>query len=50
MIRLENVNKVYKQGSRALKDINITIQDGEFVFIMGRSGSGKSTLMRLLLS
>ena len=49
MIRLENVNKVYKQGSRALKDINITIQDGEFVFIMGRSGSGKSTLIRLLL-
>ena len=49
MIRLENVNKVYKQGSRALKDINITLQDGEFVFIMGRSGSGKSTLIRLLL-
>ena len=49
MIKLENVNKVYKQGSRALKDINITIQDGEFVFIMGRSGSGKSTLIRLLL-
>lgn len=49
MIRLENVNKVYKQGSRALKDINITIRDGEFVFIMGRSGSGKSTLIRLLL-
>ena len=49
MIRLENVNKVYKQGSRALKDINITIQDGEFVFIMGLSGSGKSTLIRLLL-
>ena len=49
MIRLENVNKVYKQGSRALKDINITIQDCEFVFIMGRSGSGKSTLIRLLL-
>ncbi|MCR5370401.1 MAG: cell division ATP-binding protein FtsE [Clostridium sp.] len=49
MIRLENVNMVYKQGSRALKDINITIHDGEFVFIMGRSGSGKSTLIRLLL-
>ena len=49
MIRLENVNMVYKQGSRALKDIIITIQDGEFVFIMGRSGSGKSTLIRLLL-
>ncbi|MBO6150018.1 MAG: cell division ATP-binding protein FtsE [Clostridium sp.] len=49
MIRLENVNKIYKQGSRALKDINITIKDGEFVFIMGRSGSGKSTLIRLLL-
>ncbi|GAA6440822.1 cell division ATP-binding protein FtsE [[Clostridium] symbiosum] len=44
-----SLNKTYKAGNRALKNINITIEDGEFVFIMGRSGSGKSTLMKLLL-
>ena len=49
MIEITGLNKTYKAGSRALKDINITIEDGEFVFIMGQSGSGKSTLIRLLL-
>ena len=49
MIEIMNLNKIYKAGNRALKNINITIEDGEFVFIMGRSGSGKSTLMKLLL-
>ena len=49
MIEIMSLNKTYKAGNRALKDINITIEDGEFVFIMGRSGSGKSTLMKLLL-
>ncbi|WP_125143202.1 cell division ATP-binding protein FtsE [Clostridium transplantifaecale] len=49
MIEITNLNKTYKAGNRALKNINIMIQDGEFVFIMGRSGSGKSTLMKLLL-
>lgn len=49
MIEIMNLNKTYKAGNRALKNINITIEDGEFVFIMGRSGSGKSTLMKLLL-
>ena len=49
MIEIINLNKTYETGNRALQNINITIDDGEFVFIMGRSGSGKSTLMKLLL-
>ena len=49
MIEIRNISKTYDNGSKALKDIDIRIQDGEFVFIMGRSGSGKSTLIRLLL-
>lgn len=49
MIEIRNVSKVYETGSKALRDVSIEIDDGEFVFIMGRSGSGKSTLIRLLL-
>ena len=49
MIEIMSLNKTYKAGNRALTNINITIEDGELVFIMGRSGSGKSTLMKLLL-
>ncbi len=49
MIEIINVNKNYENGTKALKNINLTIDDGEFVFITGRSGSGKSTLMKLLL-
>ncbi|MBK5246769.1 MAG: ABC transporter ATP-binding protein [Peptostreptococcaceae bacterium] len=51
MIRLENIYKTYKNGTinvEALKDINLTIKEGEFVAIMGVSGSGKSTLMNIL--
>lgn len=49
MIRLENVSKSYPNGVEALKDINMEIGEGEFVFIVGNSGSGKSTLIKLLL-
>ncbi|MDO5407503.1 MAG: cell division ATP-binding protein FtsE [Eubacteriales bacterium] len=49
MIEIKNVSKTYDTGNKALKNVNIQIEDGEFVFIMGRSGSGKSTLMKLLL-
>ena len=49
MIRLENVSKTYEQGVPALNDVSLHIEQGEFVFIMGKSGSGKSTLIKLLL-
>ena len=48
MIRLENVTKVYKGDVTALRGVNLEIQRGEFVFLVGQSGSGKSTFIRLL--
>ncbi len=49
MISLEHVSKSYSAGIPALNDVNINIEAGEFVFIVGDSGSGKSTLIKLLL-
>ena len=49
MIEISKLTKTYDRGTKALKDVNITIDDGEFVFITGRSGSGKSTLLKLLM-
>ena len=49
MIVLKDVSKSYSTGSPAIKQANIEIEDGEFVFIVGNSGSGKSTLIKLLL-
>ena len=49
VILLEHVHKSYEDGMPALVDINLRINQGEFVFIVGDSGSGKSTLIKLLL-
>ena len=49
IILLENVSKSYTAGSPALNGINLHINKGEFVFVVGDSGSGKSTLIKLLL-
>lgn len=49
MIEFKNVQKVYPNGTKALDGVNLTIKDGEFVFIVGASGAGKSTLIKLLL-
>lgn len=48
MIRFENVYKTYKTGTDALSGVSFKIDDGEFVFVIGKSGSGKSTLIKLI--
>lgn len=48
MIEFKNVSKVYDNGSTALDNVCITVNDGEFVLICGHSGAGKSTLFKLL--
>ncbi|MBQ8129175.1 MAG: phosphonate ABC transporter ATP-binding protein [Clostridia bacterium] len=48
MIEFKHVNKVYPNGVKGLSDINLTIDQGEFVAIIGLSGAGKSTLIRTI--
>lgn len=48
MIKISEVFKTYDNGTKALKGVSLTIEDGEFAFIVGPSGSGKSTIIKLL--
>ena len=48
LIRIKNVEKKYKNGVTALYDLNLAIEKGSFVFVIGGSGSGKSTLIKML--
>ncbi len=49
MIEFKGVHKTYDNGTKALRDVNIHIDKGEFVFIVGASGSGKSTFLKLIM-
>lgn len=49
MIEFKNVSKVYKSDVQALTDVNVKIEQGEFVFLVGPSGAGKSTFIKMLL-
>ncbi len=52
MIKLRNISKIYNEGksneNRVLNDISLTVEEGEFVAVMGRSGVGKSTLLHII--
>ncbi|MDR1794935.1 MAG: ATP-binding cassette domain-containing protein [Erysipelotrichaceae bacterium] len=50
MLEFRNVSKQYKNGVNALMDVSLSINDGEFVYIIGPTGSGKSTLIKLITS
>ena len=49
MIETQYLSKAYSRGLYALRDLTLSVQKGEFVFLTGPSGAGKSTLLRLLL-
>ena len=48
MIEVQNLSKIFPDGTRALDDVSLSIQDGEFVAVIGLSGAGKSTFIRCL--
>ena len=49
MIKLTDVNKIYDNNVYAIKNINVSINKGDFVFLVGSSGSGKSSFIKMLL-
>lgn len=49
MISFQSISKKYPNGTHALEDINLQIEDNEFIFLTGASGAGKSTLLKLLI-
>jgi phosphonate transport system ATP-binding protein len=48
MLEVKNLTKIYDDGTVALRDVNFTVEEGEFLIIIGLSGSGKSTLLRCI--
>src|SRR5260370_38714149 len=49
VVSFQHVWKTYPSGTEALRDINLVVPEGDFVFLVGPSGAGKSTLVRLLI-
>lgn len=49
MVELRNVSYTYPNGQKALDHVNLTLNDGDFAFVVGQSGAGKTTLIKLLL-
>ena len=49
MIEFKNVSKLYDNNVKALSEVNISIESGEFVFLVGPSGAGKSTFIKMLI-